>query len=304
MSMAISSISALGPLPGASIRHIGRVGLVGRGEPVPRVESIPRLEGREERPEDPGKAETGKGEPAAPSTETRAVGPRLDPRGSAWILNGASGKTAAAGDPTGEAARADPLSAGAADGAAARAEEKSAKIGAPAAPSERQVREKLGELMGEKAREERKRSDGQGARSSEIERVLSALRARDGEVRAHESAHIAAGGRYVTGGASFSYQRGPDGANYAVGGEVGIDTSPASSPRETAMKMRIVRAAALAPAEPSGADLSVAAAAASAEGAALAEIAASRAAVDPATAVAKAYGIGRVEDAGRIDLVA
>ena len=51
------------------------------------------------------------------------------------------------------------------------------------------------------------------------------LKNRDREVRAHEAAHLAAAGPYATRGASFSYQKGPDGRQYAVGGEVGIDSS-------------------------------------------------------------------------------
>jgi hypothetical protein len=59
---------------------------------------------------------------------------------------------------------------------------------------------------------------------------------------------------------SFTYQRGPDGAQYAVGGEVSIDLSPVQGdPQATIEKMRIVRAAAMAPAEPSGQDRAVAA---------------------------------------------
>ena len=51
------------------------------------------------------------------------------------------------------------------------------------------------------------------------------LKTRDREVRAHEAAHLAAAGSLAIGGASYSYQRGPDGVQYAVGGEVSIDTS-------------------------------------------------------------------------------
>jgi hypothetical protein len=148
------------------------------------------------------------------------------------------------------------------------------KIGEPARPSERELRGKLAELEGEKGRQQRDRAGEAGQRSSEVSSLLSRLKARDGEVRAHESAHIAAGGRYITGGASYSYQKGPDGSQYAVGGEVGIDSSPIpGKPEETLAKMRIVRAAALAPAEPSGADLAVAGAAAQAEAAAMASLA-------------------------------
>ena len=92
--------------------------------------------------------------------------------------------------------------------------------------------------------------------------MLRSLQNRDAVVRAHESAHLGAGGGVTTGGAHYTYQRGPDGREYAVGGEVGIDLSPvAGNPRATITKMAIVKAAALAPAEPSAQDQSVAAAA-------------------------------------------
>jgi hypothetical protein len=133
------------------------------------------------------------------------------------------------------------------------------------------------ELLGEKSSLELKQAAEKGSRSSEMLNQLAQLKARDSEVRAHESAHIAAGGRYITGGASYTYQKGPDGGQYAVGGEVGIDSSPVpGKPEETAEKMRIVRAAALAPSDPSAADLSVAASAAQVEAEALSEIAQER----------------------------
>lgn len=105
---------------------------------------------------------------------------------------------------------------------------------------------------------------GQGLTEEEKQRVAE-LKKRDAEVRAHEAAHVAAGGRYVRGAASFEYESGPDGKKYAVGGEVSIDTSAVSGdPQATIQKMRTVRAAALAPASPSGQDRAVAAAAAAA----------------------------------------
>jgi hypothetical protein len=86
------------------------------------------------------------------------------------------------------------------------------------------------------------------------------LKRRDAEVRQHEAAHSAAAGAYARGGARFEYQTGPDGHAYAVGGEVDIDTSPApNDPAATIAKMETVRAAALAPADPSGQDRRVAA---------------------------------------------
>jgi hypothetical protein len=93
---------------------------------------------------------------------------------------------------------------------------------------------------------------------AELQLVME-LEQRDTEVRNHEMAHIAAGGSLITSGASFTYQRGPDGINYAVGGEVGIDTSEIpGDPKATAQKMRRVRNAAMAPASPSSQDLKVA----------------------------------------------
>lgn len=88
---------------------------------------------------------------------------------------------------------------------------------------------------------------------------LSKLKARDVEVRAHEQAHLSAAGGYATGGASFSYQKGPDGQSYAVGGEVGIDLSQESDPNATIQKMQTIKRAALAPASPSSTDRQVAA---------------------------------------------
>jgi len=86
------------------------------------------------------------------------------------------------------------------------------------------------------------------------------LEARDREVRAHEAAHQAAAGG-LGGGASFDYETGPDGRSYAVGGEVPIDMSMGRTPEETIRRAQQVRAAALAPADPSPQDMAVAAAA-------------------------------------------
>ncbi|WP_138437196.1 putative metalloprotease CJM1_0395 family protein [Marinobacter shengliensis] len=102
------------------------------------------------------------------------------------------------------------------------------------------------------------RANPQGLTDAEL-KELSELKARDREVRAHEAAHQAVGGQYA-GAMSFTYQRGPDGAQYAVGGEVPIDVSPvAGDPQATIEKMRVVRAAAMAPAQPSAQDRAVAA---------------------------------------------
>ncbi|MDT8405975.1 MAG: putative metalloprotease CJM1_0395 family protein [Methylococcales bacterium] len=86
------------------------------------------------------------------------------------------------------------------------------------------------------------------------------LAARDREVRTHEQAHLSASGGLAMGGASFSFQTGPDGQRYAVGGEVSIDTSEVpGDPRATLQKADTIRRAALAPAQPSSQDFRVAA---------------------------------------------
>jgi hypothetical protein len=93
-------------------------------------------------------------------------------------------------------------------------------------------------------------------------KTVEALKKRDMEVRRHEQQHIASGGGF-TGGANFEYEQGPDGKAYAVGGHVSIDASPVSgNPQATLAKAQIVQRAALAPADPSGQDRAVAAAAA------------------------------------------
>lgn len=98
-----------------------------------------------------------------------------------------------------------------------------------------------------------------GELSEEEADQVRELKARDQEVRRHEQAHAAAGGAHA-GAPSYQYQQGPDGQRYAVGGEVPIDVSPvAGDPSATVQKMRQVKAAANAPAQPSGQDRAVAA---------------------------------------------
>jgi len=90
------------------------------------------------------------------------------------------------------------------------------------------------------------------------ERLVQDLAQTDQKVRAHESAHQAAAGG-LGGAVSFTFETGPDGKSYAVGGEVPVDMSSGRTPEETLSKAEQIRAAALAPADPSPQDLSVAA---------------------------------------------
>lgn len=109
------------------------------------------------------------------------------------------------------------------------------------------------ESAGREDAEQRQQEQRQLAEQNEIQQ----LEQRDQEVRAHEQAHAAVGGQYA-GSPSYDYQTGPDGKRYAVGGEVSIDIGEESTPEETLRKMQQVKAAALAPAEPSPQDLRVA----------------------------------------------
>ena len=120
-----------------------------------------------------------------------------------------------------------------------------------------------------------------GAYFVEIEQALTAeqrqqmqkLRQADQQVRQHEAAHQAAGGQYVQGSPSYQYKTGPDGKQYAVGGEVRIDTSAVpGDPEAIIRKMQQIRRAALAPAQPSAQDRAVAAKAAQIEQRARAEL--------------------------------
>lgn len=118
-------------------------------------------------------------------------------------------------------------------------------------------------------------SNAQGDKqlTSEEEQQVKELKQRDQEVRRHEQAHKAAAGQYASGGPQFEYETGPDGKQYAVGGEVKIDTSIIpDNPEATVRKMQQIRRAALAPGEPSSQDRAIASQAQAAEQQAQAEI--------------------------------
>ncbi|WP_455755543.1 putative metalloprotease CJM1_0395 family protein [Sulfurimonas sp.] len=109
----------------------------------------------------------------------------------------------------------------------------------------------------EKKADEAKKEESSDELSDDEERLVKDLQARDSEVKAHEAAHQAAGGG-MTGAASYTYQQGPDGKMYAIGGEVSISVSGGSTPQETIANARQVAAAAMAPGNPSPQDYSVA----------------------------------------------
>ena len=142
--------------------------------------------------------------------------------------------------------------------------------------------------------------------AQEQQQVLQ-LKQIDRQVRAHEQAHLSVGGDLVRGGASFTYQTGPDQQRYAVAGEVSIDVSPAGTPQETLPKAAHIRAAALAPADPSAQDQSVAAQAERMAGEARMEIAALRARENSAASANTGFYLGTEQNSGlggRLDLFA
>jgi len=94
-------------------------------------------------------------------------------------------------------------------------------------------------------------TEAQQQRVAELQQI-------DRNVRAHEQAHMAAGHGVVTSGPNYSYTYGPDGKQYAIGGEVGIDTSYERKPEANIDKGIRIQAAALAPKDPSTQDYRVA----------------------------------------------
>ena len=92
----------------------------------------------------------------------------------------------------------------------------------------------------------------------EEQKQIQKLKQRDNEVRQHELAHKTTGGQYA-GNISYTYQQGPDGNRYAIGGEVSMDIqAEPGDPKKTIEKAETVKRAALAPANPSAQDLKIA----------------------------------------------
>jgi len=92
--------------------------------------------------------------------------------------------------------------------------------------------------------------------SSDEQRLVLDLQSRDAEVKAHEAAHQSGGAS--TGAATYTYQQGPDGKMYAIGGEVSVSFQTGSTPQETIANAQAVIASATAPSDPSGQDMAVA----------------------------------------------
>lgn len=143
-----------------------------------------------------------------------------------------------------------------------------------------------------------KNADRQGDEQDQQE--ISELAARDREVRAHEQAHAAVGGASA-GSPVYEFVRGPDGVNYAVGGEVKVSTAPVTGDLEaTIIKAQQLRRAATAPADPSDQDRRIAAEATQMEVEARAELQQEKLQAREAEAAAKAERLqAREADAER-----
>jgi hypothetical protein len=127
------------------------------------------------------------------------------------------------------------------------------------------------EARGRQEDEVRGRAGAAEQLTPDQQRLVESLVQRDREVRAHEAAHQAVAGA-LGGAAHFTFETGPDGRSYAVGGEVRVSLREGRTPEETIANARQVRASALAPADPSPQDLRVASAAAAMEARATAEL--------------------------------
>lgn len=94
--------------------------------------------------------------------------------------------------------------------------------------------------------------------TSQQQQEISKLKESDAEVKAHEQAHLSAAAGLRTSAPSYQYQTGPDGKKYAVAGEVNISFSQTGDPKKDLQMAETLKAAALAPANPSGQDMAVA----------------------------------------------
>lgn len=92
----------------------------------------------------------------------------------------------------------------------------------------------------------------------EQEQVVAKLKARDAEVRAHEQAHISAAAGISASAPTYEYQTGPDGKQYAIGGEVTVSFVEGKDPKENIANAEAMLASALAPSQPSSQDMAVA----------------------------------------------
>lgn len=92
----------------------------------------------------------------------------------------------------------------------------------------------------------------------EQQQEIAKLKDRDEEVKAHEQAHLSAASGINASAPTYTYETGPDGEKYAIGGEVSINVTQTGDPEKDMQSAQTMKAAALAPSQPSSQDLAVA----------------------------------------------
>lgn len=138
------------------------------------------------------------------------------------------------------------------------AEKRAANKDGKSVEDEKTSVQKKAELSKDKDNADKAKSKSDSDLTADEQQQVQQLKARDAEVRAHEQAHISAAAGLRTSAPSYDYETGPDGKKYAVGGEVSISFSSTGDPEKDMQLAETMRNAALAPAEPSGQDRSVA----------------------------------------------
>jgi len=89
----------------------------------------------------------------------------------------------------------------------------------------------------------------------DFERVLSKFKKSDSDIRTHEQIHATIG--HTTAPISYSYQKGPDGKMYAVGGAVRLDTSIPDDPKAAQFKLDQLKRASNGPSDLSSSDITI-----------------------------------------------
>lgn len=112
------------------------------------------------------------------------------------------------------------------------------------------------DIAGDKTKKETGKSGKELTPNQEQE--IAELKAADTKVRAHEAAHEAAAAGLSASAPSYTYETGPDGVQYAVGGEVNVSFQETGDPKKDIASAEKMQAAALAPADPSPQDRAVA----------------------------------------------
>ena len=90
---------------------------------------------------------------------------------------------------------------------------------------------------------------------NDFARVLDKFKQTDLSIRSHEQAHATIG--HTTSPISYTYQEGPDGKLYAVGGSVHLDTSIPDDPKAAQYKLDNIKKAASGVSDESGADSAI-----------------------------------------------